>query len=63
MADLIVQAVRKWLQRQPYSLRMLTLLLFLEETVEAEFGEGTMRTFMNGVREAFKKLPNPEGDA
>lgn len=44
MVDRDVQLVREWLQRQPYSLRMLTLVLFLEETVEAEFGEETMRT-------------------
>jgi hypothetical protein len=34
MADPGVQLVREWLQRQPFSLRILTLILFMEEAVK-----------------------------
>ena len=40
MTDPGVQLVREWLQRQPFSLRILTLILFIEEAVKDEFGEG-----------------------
>jgi hypothetical protein len=63
MADPAVQAVREWLQRQPHSLRMLTLLLFLEEAVEAEFGRETMMAFNKDLKEAYRKLPAPKGEA
>jgi hypothetical protein len=36
-----VQLVREWLQRQPFSLRILTLILFMKEAVKDEFGEET----------------------
>jgi hypothetical protein len=45
MTDPGVQLVREWLQRQPFSLRFLTLLLFMEEAVKDEFGEETMNSF------------------
>jgi len=38
MVDPSVQRVREWLQSQPFSLRLLTLILFIEEAVEDEFG-------------------------
>jgi hypothetical protein len=34
MTDPGVQMVREWLQRQPFSLRILALILFMEEVVE-----------------------------
>lgn len=43
MTDPSVQRVREWLQSQPFSLRMLTLILFMEEAVEAEFGKEATR--------------------
>ena len=58
-----VQLVREWLQRQPFSLRILTLLLFMEEAVKDEFGEETMNSFDRDLREAYRKLPSPEGEA
>lgn len=63
MVDPGVQAVREWLQRQPFSLRILTLLLFIVEAVEEQFGEETKKTFEDDLREAFRKLPSPEGRA
>jgi len=41
MTDPGVQLVREWLQRQPFSLRILTLILFMEEAVTflAQFRE------------------------
>jgi hypothetical protein len=38
MTDPGVKLVREWLQRQPFSLRMLTLLVFINEAVKDEFG-------------------------
>lgn len=61
MTDPGVQAVREWLRRQPYSLRMLTLLLFLEETVEEQFGKETMSSFDGDLKEAFRRLPSLKG--
>lgn len=45
MADPGVQLVREWLRHQPFSLRILTLILFMEEAVKDEFGEETMKSF------------------
>jgi len=42
MTDPGVQLVREWLQRQPFSLRMITLILFMEEAVKDQFGEETI---------------------
>jgi len=63
MTDPGVQLVRAWLQRQPFSLRILTLLLFIEEAVKDEFGEETMKSFDRDLKEAYRKLPSPEGQA
>jgi hypothetical protein len=35
-----VQRMCGWLERQPFSLRILTLILFMAEVVKAEFGQG-----------------------
>jgi hypothetical protein len=45
MTDPGVQLVREWLQRQPFSLRILTLMLFMVEAIKDEFGEQTMKSF------------------
>ncbi len=63
MTDPGVQLVREWLQRQPFSLRILTLILFMVEAVKDEFGEKTMKGFEDDLREAYRKLPSPEGKA
>jgi hypothetical protein len=63
MTDPGVQLVREWLQRQPFSLRILTLILFMEEAVKAEFGEETMNSFDRDLKEAYRKLPLPEEEA
>jgi hypothetical protein len=63
VADPSVQRVREWLQQQPFSLRIITLLLFTVEAVEEEFGEETKKSFEDDLREAFRKLPAPEGTA
>jgi hypothetical protein len=63
VVDPSVQRVRVWLQLQPFSLRILTLLLFMVEAVEEEFGEQTKKLFEDDLREAFRKLPSPEGRA
>jgi hypothetical protein len=63
MADPGVQLVREWLQRQPFSLRILTLILFMEEAIKDEFGDETMRSFNNALKEAYRKLPTPQGKA
>ena len=57
MTDPCVQAVRQWLHQQPYSVRMLTLLFFLEEAVEEQFGEETMNSFDHDLKAAFRKQP------
>ena len=57
MADRGVQLLREWLQRQPFSLRMLTLLLFMVEAVEEKFGAETRKGFENDLRDALRKLP------
>jgi hypothetical protein len=57
MTDPGVQLVREWLQRQPFSLRFLTLLLFMEEAVREEFGEETLKSFEDELKKACRKLP------
>ena len=63
MTDPGVQLVREWPQRQPFSLRFLTLLLFMEEAVREQFGEETLKSFEHELRKACRKLPIPEGEA
>ena len=63
MTDPGVKLVREWLQRQPFSLRILTLILFMVEAVNDEFGEETMKSFEGDLRDAYRKLPSPEGKA
>ena len=63
MTDPGVQLVREWLQHQPSSLRMLTLILFMDEAVKEEFGEETMNSFDRDLKEAYRKLPSPAGEA
>jgi len=63
MTDPGVQMVREWLQRQAFSLRILALILFMEEAVEDEFGKETMRSFDRDLKEAYRKLPQPKGAA
>jgi hypothetical protein len=62
MTDPGVKPVREWLQRQPFSLRILTLILFMVEAVK-DVGEETMKSFEGDLREAYRKLPSPEGKA
>jgi len=57
MTDPNVQKVREWLESQSHSLRILTLLLFLEEAVKDEFGEAVRLSFDADLREVGKKLP------
>ncbi len=57
MTDPGVQRVREWLESQSHCLRMITLLLFLEETVRDEFGEQVRLSFDKDLREACRKLP------
>ena len=63
MADPGVQAVREWLQCQPFSLRIVTLILFMEEAVKDEFGEETMNGFDRDLKEAYRKLPSRAAEA
>ena len=63
MTDPGVRLVREWLQRHPFSLRILTLILFMDEAIKDEFGEETMKGFDRDLREAYRKLPSPEGEA
>jgi hypothetical protein len=63
MTDPGVQLVRTWLQHQPFSLRILTLILFMDEAVKDEFGEETMKRFDRDLKEAYRKLPSPAGEA
>ena len=63
MTDPGVQLVREWLQHQPFSLRILTLILFMDEAVKDEFGEDTMKSFELDLKEAYRKLPLPKGEA
>jgi len=62
MTDPGVQLVREWLQRQPFSLRFLTLLLFMEEAVREQFGEETLKSLEDELRKACRKLPIREGE-
>jgi hypothetical protein len=57
MTDPGVQIVREWLQRQPFSLRILTLIIFIEEAVNDEFGDEVMNSFDRDLKEAYRKLP------
>jgi hypothetical protein len=41
----------------------LTLILFMAEAVKAEFGEETMKSVENDLREAYRKLPSLEKKA
>jgi hypothetical protein len=61
MTDPGVQIVREWLQHRPFSLRILTLILFMEEAVKDEFGEETMKSFDRDLKDAYRKLPQPKG--
>ena len=63
MTDPGVQRMRYWLEGQPFSLRILTLILFMAEAVKAEFGEETMKTFEDDLRDAYQKLPSLEKKA
>ena len=63
MTDPGVQIVREWLQRQPFSLRILTLIVFMDEAVKDELGEETMKSFERDLKGVFRKLPLPEGKA
>jgi hypothetical protein len=60
VANPAVQAVREWLEHQPFALRFLTLLLFMEEAVEQEFGHDVMMTYMNEIKPALRHLPSLE---
>lgn len=51
------------LQRQPFSLIILTLMLFMVEAIKDEFGEQTMKSFEHDLREAYRKLPVPKAEA
>jgi hypothetical protein len=57
MTDPSVQRVREWLESQSHCLRMLTLLLFIEEAVRDEFGEQVRLSFDADLRVACRKLP------
>jgi len=61
MTDPSVQRVREWLQSQPFSLRILTLIFFMDEAVKDEFGEETMNSFDRDFKVAYRKLPSPAG--
>lgn len=61
MADPQVQAVRVWLEHQPFALRFLTLLVFMEEAIEQEFGHDVVVTFMHEINPAMRHLPALEG--
>jgi hypothetical protein len=63
MTDPGVQLVREWLQDQPFSLRILTLILFMDEAVKDEFGEEAMNSFDRDLKEAYRKLPSPAREA
>jgi len=56
MADPSVQRARAWLERMPFSLRLLTLLLFLAEAMEDAFGTEAATCFENDLRAASRKL-------
>src|SRR5215469_2813948 len=56
MADPSVQRARAWLERTPFSLRLVTLLLFLAEAMEDAFGTEAATCFENDLRAASRKL-------
>jgi len=55
MADRAVQQVRMWLESQPFSLRLLTLMVFMIEAIKSEYGEEIGTNFENELRAAFTK--------
>jgi hypothetical protein len=59
MTDPGVQLMREWLQRQPFSIRLLTLLVFMVEAVKAEFGDEIGMIFQDDLRVALRRLPSP----
>jgi hypothetical protein len=63
MTDPGVQLVREWLQRQPFSLRILTLIVFMVEAVKDEFGDEITKRFERHLKEALRELPSLEGKA
>ena len=56
-----VQAVREWLECKPFALRFLTLLRFMEEALEQEFGRDVMVTFFHEINPAMRHLPSLKG--
>lgn len=61
MTDPGVQLVRQWLQHQQFSLRILTLILFMEEAVKDEFGEETMKSLDRDLKEGVSKTTIASG--
>jgi len=57
MTDPNVQRVREWLQHRLFSLRILTLMVFMED----EFGGEVRKGFDRYLKEVHRKLPQPEG--
>ena len=55
MADPAIQKMRMWFESQPFSVRLLTLMLFMEEAIESQYGKETVTNFSNELREAFKR--------
>jgi hypothetical protein len=53
-----VRRMFDWLECQPFSLRIITLIFFMAEAVKAEFGEGTMKSFEDDLRAAYRKPPS-----
>jgi len=50
-----VRIVREWLQSQPFELRLVTLILFMVEAVESEYGKEASKVFENELRDAYRK--------
>jgi hypothetical protein len=55
MADRALQQVRMWLESQPFSFRLLTLMVFMIEAIESEYGKEISTNFENELRTAFTK--------
>ena len=55
MADRAVQQMRSWPESQPFSVRLLTLMLFMIEAIKSEYGEEIGANFENELRTAFTK--------
>jgi hypothetical protein len=49
MTDPGVKLVREWLQRQPFSLRILTLLVFINEAVKDEFRQAVKNCVLRNL--------------